>query len=213
MNPNAGVGGSNFLGTDYFDQTFNVVAPDLSGGIDPGSFSVVPKSASAPAAASPGLSGASAGALGGFASMLGAKGGAGTGGTFTSLGMMTGNPIGIGIGLALDLGFSSHGANKAKSKAKKAAKKYWAQAQEELGQLQKRQAYARSDVLARQGASGAVLQTGSVADTRRFGNASTILNYQQTQQHEQNIEYNRTYQDFRAQYKAIKKSGGKGGLF
>lgn len=138
---------------------------------------------------------------GDFASMLGAKGGKGTGGQFTKIGFAVGGPIGGGIGAALDLGFSSRMADKARNKAKKAAKKYWKDARVELGQIQKRHRYGEGGTMAKMGASGASLGSGS------------LVAYRAEERAQHQLEYNRAYKDFRSTYHKIKKSGGKGGLF
>jgi len=152
------------------------------------------------------------GAAGGFASMLGAKGGAGTGGSFTSMGAMTGNPYAVAVGLVLDLTVSSSKAKKAEKEAKKAAAEFWKNAQIELGQMKKRHVSDSSETLAQQGATGVRLDMENDGGAG-YGARGTVSQYRATQNVEQDIEYRRTEQAYLAEHRRIRKSGGKGGLF
>lgn len=92
-------------------------------------------------------------------------------------------------------------ANKAQSKAKKAAKSYWKDAKKELEELKRMQAYEFGGLQARQGGTG--IQFKSV----------TPQLYRAEFQRQQLFQYNKMKKQMKAQRDAIKKSGGKGGLF
>jgi hypothetical protein len=142
------------------------------------------------------------GAAGGqLVSRIGARGGEGTGGTFTQMGASTGNWIATVVGVVLDLGLSSSMADRAKKKAEKKAKAFWADATSELNQMRKGMAQEISGTTSEMGASGASVRSGS------------FMTYRAAQQQEQNVMYGRQYNQFKDIYKQIKKSGGKGGLF
>lgn len=204
------------FGTGYFEDPFDVFGVDDSAGTvknqfgegySNSPFASLGRSQAGKDVASAG-SGITAfsGQAGSFMSSLGAKGGAGTGGQFTTMGAMFG-PIGMGVGMALDLGLSSGKARKAKRKAKKQAYAYLANAQKELAQLKKQQVYQQSGTLARQGASGIALSQLKGEGTGTGGA------YRGAEKKEHEIEYQREHAKMMAEFRRIKKSGGKGGMF
>ncbi len=166
------------------------------------------KSTESAAGASSGGIMAALGALGSVYSAIGTSGkSAGTGGSFTQMGLATGHPFGLAAGIAIDIGMSHKMQKEADAKAEKEASNFLQVGLANMANLKEEGDVQKGAVNASLGATGAELTSGTSMAVKAKTNRIVDFNY------------NMAYQNMLAEYKQIKNSsdasagGGMMGAF